>query len=443
MPETVCSGRCEAPLTGGHRLRRRIALIAAITPVLIVTLLPGGIGIQEEISIWCVVCGWRGASDAILNAALFVPFGLALGAAGRKGLGALAIAAAVSLGLEIAQVYVPGRYPGLGDVLYNALGAGFGAAAFRRRGSLLPRRGSEAARRLTWWWAALGLVALSVQIWLTGPAIPAREHTLAWTPDTPELNRYEGEVLSVSIGGRRLVPGPVGPDDPLLIGLREGTELSVRLVAGPLPDAIVPLVLLSYGGGNGSETLFLGVDGQDLIVRYRTRGMTIRLDRPFDRWRRGASWTEGDTVTILLHAVGGGIEVALSGATPPVRPARLAVPSARGWGFLMYNKRLARAPGGRFDFVWVLVFALPLGFWGPLRHALLAAGVWGVALMGAPAVAPLIAASPQGVAGALAGVLLGALARFVGGNPEPFKWWKPLPPLDEPRTRPGPDGPQE
>lgn len=409
------------------------ALAATLAPILVLTLVPGPSTAAEPISIWCVVCGWRGTSDAILNIALFVPFGLALGALGRTARTALIVGLTVSLGIEVTQAFIPNRMPGLGDVLYNSLGASLGVLLYTQRGRLWPSD-RAAARRRTFVWCGIGLALLVGQAWLLSPALPLETDGLEWTPVTRYGLQYEGRVLRFREAGQDLSAGELSAG--VLARIARGTRIEIDVVAGPTPGGIVPIVRIR----RGLEDVFaIELDHRDIVVSYRTRGMVGRLDRPLARWDRGTStWIRGDTITLGLRAVGDGMVIEQTGGTGTSPnpdydpgPVELSVPTGRGWAFLMYPRLAARIPGNSIDFLWMLVLALPLGLWGSTRAALLSGAAWIGALHALPAVFPLVASSHPGTLGVAIGVPLGLLLHLVHGNPEPFRWWKPLTTLFE------------
>jgi VanZ family protein len=77
-----------------------------------------------------------GLFDIMANVLLFVPFGLALAVLGKRwGVppekaipSILALGAALSLGIEVLQCWLPGRVPSLIDVAANGIGCALGAA---------------------------------------------------------------------------------------------------------------------------------------------------------------------------------------------------------------------------------------------------------------------------------------------------------------------------
>jgi hypothetical protein len=78
------------------------------------------------------------------------------------------------------------------------------------------------------------------------------------------------------------------------------------------------------------------------------------------------------------------------------------------------------------DVLWMALLAFPLGIWGAPRAATVCAAVWIGAMYFLPLAFPLLGYSASASPAVPAGILLGLLARLVYGNPEPFKWWKPL-----------------
>ena len=336
---------------------------------------------------------------------------------------------AVTLGIEIAQTAIPNRSPGLGDVIYNSGGALLGAVLYRHRDALWAAGDDRTTGRRTAAWAAFGLVLLVGQAWLLAPAFSEVADGIEWTPRTAWGLQYEGRVIELIEAGRSVPEGPVPVG--VLERLGDGTDLEISLIAGPTPNGIAPLVRIR----DGREDVFaIELDHRDIVVAYRTRGMAARLDRPLVRWDRGTStWTPGDTITLALRAVGEGMVIEQAGGTGVSQnpeydagPIELEVPTARTWAFLMYPRWASRTPGTTVDFLWMLMLTLPLGLWGRPGPAMLAGALWIIVLFGLPLLSPLVTASRPGALAVAIGVPLGLLIQLVHGNPEPFKWWKPL-----------------
>ena len=95
--------------------------------ILVVTLVPLE-ATGKKPSILCVLCGDGAVADGVLNAVLFLPLGAALSVARWHRLGALALGAILSCGVETAQFAILGRDPSLSDLLSNTLGTALGIA---------------------------------------------------------------------------------------------------------------------------------------------------------------------------------------------------------------------------------------------------------------------------------------------------------------------------
>ena len=411
---------------------KRWGLLAATAlPILFLTLSRGSAASTEEISVLCIICGWRGTSDAILNIALFLPFGVALGAFGRSASVAFLAGLSFSVGIELMQFVIPNRSPGLGDLIYNSLGSGLGALIFLNRETLSAQGNPRLERRFTAAWGTFGLALLTFQAWLLGPAIPDRGHRLDWTPVTDYAMRYEADVLGTSFAAADLPAGDVPAGHPVYAEIGSSTEIGVEFRAAEWPFGIAPILRLRRGE---IDDLFIGLDYRDIIVQYRSRGMALRLDRPYPRWPRGArTWAPGDTIELRMSGIGDGIELAHSGGSivpdsPKYDPGpvRITIPTARGWGFLMYPRWAARVTPKPLDFIWMFMLALPLGIWGVVGMSTRFAVAWIAALYLLPFVFPLVGPSLYGALAVAMAVPLGLALHFVKGNPEPFKWWKPF-----------------
>lgn len=126
-----------------ERDTRRLALASVCLGILAVTLLPVRAGWSDGFhagslrsALASLVENLRHADfpDVVQNLLLFLPLGvllgLAPGAAGstRRTVASAALAGLVLSGLvEWAQVWVPGRFPSVLDILLNGAGSGLGA----------------------------------------------------------------------------------------------------------------------------------------------------------------------------------------------------------------------------------------------------------------------------------------------------------------------------
>jgi VanZ family protein len=196
--------------------------------------------------------------DVVPNVLLFLPLGFLYRLARpRLGWGAVGGAAAVvSAALEAAQIYLPGRYPSVVDVLANSTGAVLGALV---HGKMAQRLDARLLRGLALELPLINLVYLLVPLlWLDGLA---RGHDEARSGPLLLLGLFGGLILtavwrhrlrsggSLSANGLTLAAAawfavaafPSAARAPgVVIGCAGGVALLVRLAAarpGPPPEA--------------------------------------------------------------------------------------------------------------------------------------------------------------------------------------------------------------
>lgn len=391
------------PAAIAGRLLRPFLPLAAAAPILWLTLMPGRETDVMDATPLCVVCGTRGIADGLLNIALFVPLGWALAAGGRSPRRALVIGLLLSAGIEVAQLFLPNRFPSIGDVLYNGAGAGLGAllwaagAAWLRPAALRPGRRVRA-------WGGLGLAAILAMPLLLAPALPAEPYTASWTPGLEGYDVFRGRLLEARLAGHRLGPGILPPGDSIRDRLLEGTRVELAFRVGPTPRNLAPILTLSRG--ERVQALLVGIDDRDVIVRYRMWSERLLLDHPdFRDPGTPGAWEEGDTVAVAVEAAGRGVRVGSGDASA----RRLAIPASRGWSFLIYGKDLDRRWGGLLDLVWLALWAIPLGLWAPGRRAAGPAAAWAAALLLVPFASPVLSPGWTGVAGIVIGLAVGRL----------------------------------
>lgn len=137
-----------------------------IVTIGIITLVPGTF---RWPSAWRLT-GFVTVSDLVQNVALFVPLGFALAFSGGR---ALLVGAAISLVVEVTQVFIPGRFPSPVDFATNTAGAGLGAVVYQAISSQLGRA-SQGAGIKALDLPLMGTVYLVVPlVWLVGLSWPA------------------------------------------------------------------------------------------------------------------------------------------------------------------------------------------------------------------------------------------------------------------------------
>ena len=134
------------------------ALLAAIA---LLTLLPAS-GNNTTSGFACVFCGQLATADAILNMLLFVPLGGGLALIGLQLRTAFLVAAFLSGGIELLQLYVPGRDASTGDLLSNILGCLVGFAVVAgSRWWMYPSRRLASALSAGWAVVIVGMISLT------------------------------------------------------------------------------------------------------------------------------------------------------------------------------------------------------------------------------------------------------------------------------------------
>lgn len=180
---------------------------------------------------YCLVCGDEGMVDVLLNIALFVPLGLALGLKRVRPPRMLLVGILLSTAIELLQAtLVAGRDPSISDVLTNTMGTLAGGVIGRAAPQLwLPTvaraRQLAALTALAW----LGMVALSAVALTDDPANGAVRTVQA--PPAPLLERFKGEIISTAVDA---TTGAVA--------------LTAEVRTTGLTDRLAPILDLSDGG---------------------------------------------------------------------------------------------------------------------------------------------------------------------------------------------------
>lgn len=331
----------------------RWALGGLLLAIALITLTPRPGSVPG--STLCVICGRRGAADALLNLAMFAPLGglIALRRGGTVWKAALA-GLALSFAIEVAQVPLPGRDASLGDVLFNAIGALLGGvgvralARLRRRGPGLPAN-------------ALGLLACATLwggSWLLAPEIPGSRWWGQWTADTGQ-RIYSGRVLQAVLGDEAVAGGRELESAPAVrTELLRGEPLRLRMIAGRAPDVEAPI--LGIYDDARREILLFGAREQDAFFRFYTRGSALRFDRSTLRFPGAfAGNHEGDTISLALRPGGAawGEETCLT-RSDPRRSICARFTPASTWSLLMPTPgRIGRA----LELAWIFGLFLPAG----------------------------------------------------------------------------------
>jgi VanZ like family len=352
--------------------------------------------------ILCVLCGDGALADGILNAALFVPLGAALAVARWRARRTIALGALLSCGVEAAQLMIPGRDPSLSDVLFNTLGTALGVALAH----FAPAVWTTNPRRVGVLSIAASLGAMSA-ITLTGvlltPSFPEDVYYGGWTPRFGHLEWYGGRVLQASVDGLDIPAGVLGNSPQVRQQLLVDSAIHIVARAGPRPQGLAPL--FTVHDQHRREILLLGVDGDDVVFRYRTRAVACGLiELEIRAWNavRGIAWRK--PIAVIVHPEGNGHCVEVNAT----EHCGLGYTIGTGWALLLGNQRVSIWLRPTLNVVWLVALFFPTGLW--VRFGWAFAAVAALSLAGL-----LLLPAPIGLLPTPSAELLGALAGFLAG----------------------------
>lgn len=340
-----------------------LAAAAWLALILAATLMPreGTTHPESLTPVLCLVCGETGAVDVLYNLILFLPLGFALRMAGFRSGRIVLLCFCLTFAVESAQYWIiPGRDASLSDVLTNTTGGAAGVLLANVLPIVLDPEGSALA-------ILLGLSTLipagvlGLSAWLLRGAPPHSLWYGQWAPELGQYDRFQGRILSATLGGD---PLPIGPlrqlptRDPGPV--RIPFTLSATFVTGVPPADLAPVV--SVFDEHEQKVLLLGQRQDRLEFEARIRGedyrfRPLRLSLP-----RAAPLRAGDT----LRAEGRfdnrffGLDVF---GKEGDRSRALAISPAFGWVLITpitwplgEEVRVATA-------LWLALLWIPLGFY--------------------------------------------------------------------------------
>lgn len=331
-----------------------------VASILGVTLFPVS-GVDTERLTACLICGSRGAADAILNVILFLPVGAALALLRRSWRYAAGAALLLSLGIELTQMVVPGRDPSWADLLFNTAGGALGCTATR----FLPRSVMLTESTQTALWlaalaAATGVFALTG--YLARPAFPATPYYGQWATYLGATPWYQFHVLEASVAGQPVPPRRLTRSAEIRKALSSRPQLDVLAVA--LPPVSPSRRVVGVYDRDLREIIRLASAGDDLVLSYRMGAAALRLDRPTFRF------------VDALRGIGTGESVRISVSGRWQRPCvvvnRLGTCArgltlGSGWRFLLDVARLPTGLLGLVNAASMFVLGLPIGLWATTR----------------------------------------------------------------------------
>lgn len=386
------------------RTRGLFLTILGLGAILSLTLWPSPGESSQAIDPWCLLCGSRGLADGFLNIALFFPFGSGLSILlgpiwGVIGSGLL------SAGIETAQASLPGRFPTLGDLLWNTVGGGLGAMAV----FLVPRFQSALSdptprlRASAYGFPVLVFLGTAV---LVSPRYPFGEYYGQWTRDLGTLVRYQGQVLDASLGGTEVPDGRIGDGAEVREMFDSGESLRFSVVLALPPERRSHL--LAVFDHRQTEVFLVTVEGDDLFYQRRSLSSALRLEEPIARWEGAMDGSPGETLDFELRETARGLCM----GRPGEPRCDLPMGVEGGWRLLHRMKGLGSSAVLFLSIVWLVLLCLPAGLVsGNLASASAAGVVLGVTAISiswaGPFMAPHLVAALAPILGAWVGLALG------------------------------------
>lgn len=358
-------------------------------------------------AVWCVLCGDGALADGILNAALFVPLGAALSMAGFRPVRAVVLGALLSFAVETAQFVIPGRDPSLSDLLFNTFGTMVGIVLARSASAWWrpkPRMADALAIAST---VGTGLV-VAMTGFLFCPSFPVDTYYGGLTPRFGHLEWYGGRVLGASVGGLEIRSGLIAESAEVRRLLLSGATIRVQAYAGPQRPGLAPLFAID--DGHQREILLLGVDGDDLVYRYRTRavkwgflGPEIRVPGAL----RGIAWR--DTLSVGVRSAGPAYCLHVNA----VEWCGLGYTFGTGWALLVGVHSVPHWLQPALGVAWIAALLFPTGFYARPGWAVVASAALSfVSLLNLPATIGLLPTPAAEQLAALAGFLAGWVGRI-------------------------------
>lgn len=368
----------EAP----QRIIRLGVLALSVATIATLTLLP-----VETSPTWAPG-GCCLTTDLILNVLLFAPLGLGLALNGVRLMPAIVTGLLTSAAVESAQLWIPGRFASLSDLLTNTAGTLLGAILWTK----WPTRQR--------WWRKLGPLAAALIVgtgvlagFLVRPASPSPQTWWGqWAHQFGGSARFTGRVLMLSLQGIPIRDGPLARSAELNRLLRDAgvVRLGVKLVSGRPVAGRAQLAGLVAGGpggrgqGGGGEYLGLWQEGRSLIGFVRLGLTDASLRTAWLRLDDALPESQGDTIEVSATITAKRVELGSTHGAQ-VRKASLRLEQGVFWsGLLPFEPKTS---GGKTFWSVVSTAAAFAGLGMGIRRRGALALVLAVALMAGPALA--------------------------------------------------------
>jgi hypothetical protein len=347
----------------------RSLVVASAATIAFATITPG-VGTPPPFNPLCLACGELGAVDVVLNVLVFVPLGVGLALGGARPLRAIGGMFAVSLTIELLQLFlIPGRDPTIRDVLMNSTGGAIGFAIGAHIDSLVQPRGRLGVKLLIAW-SVLWLAVQSVAAYALVPALTRSRYYGQIAADLGEtLSPFPGEVLKPAVGSIG-IPDRELPDDGVraLLLRPQGSLIQATVIPRACPAKTAGIVRIADAGMR--EIVLLAQDDADLLFGVRTAAEVLRL-RPV-RYRLNQVFGPGSNCvvagdTILIQARYTPKAVLMrTVARGRITEETIAPSLSQGWRlFLPVQTYIDPGiQGAALTAVWLFILMLPAGYWG-------------------------------------------------------------------------------
>lgn len=347
--------------------------IGSVVAILFATLLPdSGQPVDSHL---CLVCGTLGGVDSVLNVLLFFPFGIGLALSGIPWKRAVLTACALSLTVETAQFFVPGRDATLGDVLTNTVGGALGFAVARNAGIWL-RPTPRIATVLGLAWCTVWLTVQAISSFAFAPSIPDSRYYGEIAPKLGNFAIFPGRVLSAKIDEVAITDTELNDIDGVRRRLLRGGTLAATVVSGGPTNDIAPIVRVA--DDEQREIVLLAQDEQSLLFGVRTRAAILRLRPPLFAMagvftdctsiKNSGVSKRNDSATDPLKLSGSydGREARLTVRTDSASSERrVSVSSSLGWTLALPFQWSIEDTRTELvvSWIWMACLMVPIGYW--------------------------------------------------------------------------------